>query len=60
MSSDSTMRRTVQVAVEAIVNNPEDYEASTKLVVFSDAVKVGVSALYLDMLRDIIKAEAGL
>jgi hypothetical protein len=46
-----TYRLTAQVAVEAIANDPDAYDASIVHAVFYDAVRLGVDAFYLDMLR---------
>lgn len=49
-------RHTVQVAVEAIINDPDAFEDSTKRVVLADAEEAGVAGLYVDMLRPLVPA----
>lgn len=51
-----TNRRTVQVAVEAIINEPEGYEDSTLRIVLADAEEAGLSSLLLDQLRPLVPA----
>jgi len=40
-----------QVAVEAVANCPDGYEADTRAAVLAEGEAQGVAALYLDMLR---------
>ena len=50
------METIAQVAVEAIINNPEAYNGSTIVEVLKQAEKIGVSEFYLQPLR-IIRAQ---
>lgn len=40
-----------QVAVEALANNPHDYDDATRVAVLANGEAEGVAALYLDMIR---------
>lgn len=40
-----------QVAVEAVANDPEAYDAVTREAVLRNGEEQGVAAFYLDMLR---------
>jgi len=44
---------TAQVAVEAIVNDPTAYDRETVEVVRADAIALGVSSFYVDMLPEV-------
>lgn len=48
-------RITAQVAVEAIVNHPDDgWDMPTMTTVLADARALGVPALYVDMLDEMV------
>lgn len=41
---------TAQIAVEAIINAPDDYTPADIATVRADAIAAGVASLYVDML----------
>ena len=47
---------TAQVATEAIINDPDDYELDTMVSVLAHARAVGVAQLYVDQLHDVVDA----
>lgn len=50
-------RTTAQVATEAIVNNPEDYDLDTMRTVLDVARREEVGSLYVGMLEEAIQAQ---
>lgn len=52
----NTRRRVAQIAAEAIINHVEDgYDLVDMETVLSEAREVGVPALYVDMLDDLVQ-----